>query len=144
MRKRILVIDDDVDIRVLLWDRLEAMGFEVVTESNGPAGLSRIEREVQGLSIDGVVLDSCLPVSDGRVVFEELRARHPEIPVIVMSVAIHSSQLQKALRGGASDYLVKPFDGAMLTEKSERVFLNKQQVDRGRPFHQPFFEQWRG
>ncbi len=125
VRKRILVIDEDVDMRVMLWDRLEAMGFEVVTESNGLAGLSRIKQEVRGSSVDGVLLDLCLPVSDGIAVLEELRVRHPEIPVIVMTAAIHSSQLQKALKRGAIDYVVKPFDAAVLTKKTERVFLNK-------------------
>jgi len=124
-RKRILVIDDDVDIRVLLWDRLEAMGFEVVTESNGHAGLSRIEREVRLGTIDGVLLELFLPVLDGIAVLEDLQMRHPEIPVIVMSTAIHSSAFQAAIESGASDCIAKPFAADVFANKCEKVFLKK-------------------
>ena len=122
-RKRILVIDDDVDIRVLLWDRLEAMGFEVVTESNGQAGLSRIELEARRAPIHGVLLELFLPVLDGIAVLEELQMRHPEIPVIVMSPAIHSSAFHAAIKNGASDYIAKPFSADVLAIKCEKVFL---------------------
>jgi DNA-binding NtrC family response regulator len=119
------VIDDDVDIRVLLWDRLEAMGFEVVTESNGHAGLSRIEREARLGSIDGVLLELFLPVLDGIGVLEELQMRHPEIPVIVMSAAIHSGEFQAAIKSGASDCIAKPFAVEVLANKCEKIFLKK-------------------
>ena len=124
-RKRILVIDDDVDIRVLLWDRLEAMGFEVVTESNGQAGLSRIEQEMRLGSIDGVLLELFLPVLDGIAVLEDLQMRYPEIPVIVMSTAIHSSAFQTAIESGASACIAKPFAADVFANKCEKVFLKK-------------------
>ena len=124
-RKRILVIDDDVDIRVLLWDRLEAMGFEVVTESNSHAGLSRIELDARRAPFDGVLLELFLPVLDGIAVLEDLQMRHPEIPVIVMSTAIHSSAFQGAIESGASDCIAKPFAADVFANKCERVFLKK-------------------
>lgn len=128
MRKRILVIDDDVDIRVLLWHRLEAMGFEVVTESNGHAGLSRIEREARLGSIDGVLLELDLPVLDGLAVLEDLQQRHPEIPVIVMSPVIRSGAFHRAIKSGARDCLAKPFAAAVLANKCQEVFLKQAQA----------------
>jgi len=128
MPKRILVIDDDVDIRVQLWHRLEAMGFEVVTESNGQAGLSRIEREARLGSIDGVLLELDLPVLDGLAVLEDLQRRHPEIPVIVMSPVIRSGAFHAAIKCGARDCLAKPFAAAVLANKCQEVFLKRSQA----------------
>lgn len=128
MRKRILVIDDDVDIRVLLRDRLEAMGFEVVTEPNGHVGLSRLELEARRARIDGVLLELHLPVLGGMAVMEELQMRHPEIPVIVMSAAIYSGELQAAIESGASDCIAKPFAAEVFENKCRKVFLQRTQA----------------
>ena len=128
MRKRILVIDDDVDIRVLLRDRLEAMGFEVVTESNGLVGLVRIELETRRARIDGVLLELHLPVLGGMAVMEKLQRRYPEVPVIVMSAAIYSGELQAAIKSGASDYIAKPVVAEVFENKCRKVFLQNVQA----------------
>ena len=85
MAKRILVVEDDWDIRLALRDRLQSMGFDVVTEDNGQSALSRITLEAPRSLIHGVLLDLHLPIVDGITVLRELRDRHPQIPVIVMS-----------------------------------------------------------
>ena len=110
MAKRILVVEDDWDIRLALRDRLQSMGFDVVTEDNGQSALSRITLEAPQSLIHGVLLDLHLPIVDGITVLRELRDRHPQIPVIVMSATNDPAQFIDARKLGASSYLRKPFD----------------------------------
>ena len=110
MAKRILVVEDDWDIRLALRDRLQSMGFDVVTEDNGQSALSRITLEAPRSLIHGVLLDLHLPIVDGITVLRELRDRHPQIPVIVMSATNDPAQFIDARKLGASSYLRKPFD----------------------------------
>ena len=110
MAKRILVVEDDWDIRLALRDRLQSMGFDVVTEDNGQSALSRITLEAPRSLIHGVLLDLHLPIVDGMTVLRELRDRHPQIPVIVMSATNDPAQFIDARKLGASSYLRKPFD----------------------------------
>ena len=110
MAKRILVVEDDWDIRLALRDRLQSMGFDVVTEDNGQSALSRITLEAPRSLIHGVLLDLHLPIVDGITVLRELRDRHPQIPVIVMSATNDPAQFIDARKFGATSYLRKPFD----------------------------------
>jgi len=108
--KRILLVEDDWDIRLALRDRLESMGFDVVTEDNGHSALSRIALEAPKSLIDGVLLDLHLPNVDGMTVLRELQSRHPQIPIIVMSATNDPEQFIDARRLGARSYMSKPFD----------------------------------
>jgi DNA-binding NtrC family response regulator len=128
MRKRILVIDDDLDNRVRLWNRLDAMGFDVITERNGRAGLSCIEQERDRASIVGVLLELFVPGLDGVAVLGELRRCRPDLPVIVMGPAIRSSELQSAIMKGASDCLAKPFSVETVTDKCRSLFSKRARL----------------
>jgi len=110
LAKRILVVEDDMDIRIALGDRLKSMGFDVVTEDNGHSALSRIVLEVPRSLIHGVLLDLHIPVVDGITVLRQIRDRHPQIPIIVMSATNDPAQFIEARQLGASSYLRKPFD----------------------------------
>jgi two-component system, OmpR family, copper resistance phosphate regulon response regulator CusR len=102
---QLLVIEDEMRIRAFLARGFEAEGFDVDVAGDGLDGLSRA---LSG-RYDLVVLDLLLPGLDGLSVLRELRARHPETPVVVVSAR---SDLPTKLRGfqlGASDYLAKPF-----------------------------------
>ena len=106
--KRILIVEDDDDIRNALGDRLKTMGFDVVTEDNGHSALSRIASEDS--LIHGVLLDLNIPIVDGMSVLRKIRDRHPQIPIIVMSATNDPAQFIEARKWGASSYLRKPFD----------------------------------
>lgn len=110
MSKRILLVEDDEDIRLALNDRLESMGFQVVTEDNGQSALSRIALEAPQSLIHGVLLDLHLPIVDGMTVLREICDRHPQIPVIVMSATNDPEQFMEAKRLGARSYMSKPFE----------------------------------
>ena len=110
MSKRILVVEDDEDIRIALGDRLTSMGFDVVMEDNGHSALSRVALEAPHSLIHGVLLDLHLPIVDGITVLRNIRDRHPTIPIIVMSATNDPTQFIDARKFGATSYLRKPFD----------------------------------
>jgi DNA-binding response OmpR family regulator len=105
MNKRLLLVEDDDAIADALRIHLEASGFALHREANGLQAISAIDHQ----SWDMVLLDLMLPGVDGWTVCRHLRARHPDVPVIMLSA--HSAQAHRiqGLELGADDYLAKPF-----------------------------------
>lgn len=104
MRPKILLIDDEAQIRKFLRIALGAQDWQVLEADNGRRGLAlaAVERP------DAVVLDLGLPDLDGIEVLQELRA-FSSVPVIVLSVRDAEAEKVRALDGGANDYVTKPF-----------------------------------
>jgi len=115
--KRVLVVDDDPDIRELLFTALEDEGFEVVPAANGQEALAIMET----FRPDVIVLDLMMPVMDGWQFAQALRARADDIPLVLLSAArdlrVHARQLQ------AADMIEKPFDLSELLPKIARVAM---------------------
>jgi DNA-binding NtrC family response regulator len=122
---RILVIDDDQDIQTIVGDRLSMMGFEAIHVTNGPAALARLEHDDHRVPIHGVLLDLQEPLLGGLGVLKELCRRHPRLPVIIMSEVTDLRLLREAVRMGAREYLVMPFDVELLRRKCHHVFLGQ-------------------
>ncbi|HEY3397864.1 MAG TPA: response regulator [Armatimonadota bacterium] len=101
---RILVIDDEAQIRRFLTSSLTAHGYRVQAEETGQAGL----RETPVFHPDLILLDLSLPDRDGVEVLRELR-EWSSTPVIVLSVREREEDKIAALDAGADDYLTKPF-----------------------------------
>lgn len=104
-QRRILVVDDEHNIRVVLRAALEMAGYLVEDAPNGAAALDRIDSG----GIDLVVLDLNMPVLDGMTVLQRLRGRESAAPRVIVLTA-HGSipAAVKAVRLGASDFLEKP------------------------------------
>lgn len=115
MRKPILVVDDDLDIRQVLQDRLESYGYSVATAADGRTALEMLER----LTPRGVFLDIRMPGMDGLEVLGRIRARHPTIPVVIITAASAGDKVISAVRAGAQAYLLKPFDTLQLKHVAE-------------------------
>jgi DNA-binding response OmpR family regulator len=122
MKNRLLIIDDEPHICEGLKDRLEAMGHEVIVAHDGRTGLALMALEARGMPLNGVLLDVHMPVMDGLEVLRELRVRHPGVPVLMMSADPDHSVLQKAVRMGARDYVLKPFDVIIFKEICAQLF----------------------
>ena len=101
---RILVVDDDDDIRGLLRTLLERAGHEVVDAPDGRAGL----RELYAASPDLVILDVAMPVLDGWATLERIR-EVTDVPVLMLTARDAELERVRGLKGGADDYVVKPF-----------------------------------
>lgn len=102
---RILVVEDDADLRCLLARALRAEGYAVDTAEDGEDGLVK----AGSWEYDAVVLDLMLPKRDGLSVLAELRRRRPT-PVLILTARDTVHDRVRGLDGGADDYLVKPFD----------------------------------
>ena len=101
---RILVIDDEPQIRRFLDISLRAQGYVVALAESGRAGLA----ELAAHGADLVVLDIGLPDLDGHGVLHELR-QWSQVPVIMLTVRDGEAEKVAALDGGANDYVTKPF-----------------------------------
>lgn len=101
---RILVIDDEPQIRRFLDISLRAQGYVVALAESGHAGLA----ELAAQGADLVVLDIGLPDLDGHEVLRELR-HWSQVPVIMLTVRDGEAEKVAALDGGANDYVTKPF-----------------------------------
>jgi two-component system KDP operon response regulator KdpE len=101
---RILVVDDEPQIRKLLDISLRSQGFAVALAESGRAGLAALAAQ----GADVVILDLGLPDLDGHEVLAELRT-WSQVPVLVLSVRASEQEKVRALDAGANDYVVKPF-----------------------------------
>jgi putative two-component system response regulator len=119
---RILVIDDEAVIRDLMGEILEEAGYEAVGVDAAARGLELLEED--GFAL--VVSDIVMPGFSGLELLEELRKRHPSLPVILTTGAGTYDKLSEALAGGADALLVKPFSHAELQSAVEKVFERKQ------------------
>lgn len=121
---RLLVIDHEDDIRQLLCEQLQGFGFEVVAENNGVSGLVRLADDWDTAPFHGVLVELQMPVLGGLAVLQEMGERFPTVPVIAMSDATHIGKLRHAVKLGAREYLIKPFDAELFRRKCLSVFLN--------------------
>ncbi|MBX3140968.1 MAG: response regulator transcription factor [Trueperaceae bacterium] len=102
--KRILIVEDDVDILRLLSRELEDAGFEVMAFDSGMRGLSAVRES----SPDLVILDLGLPDISGQEIARRLR-HTGNIPIIILTAADEVGTKVEMLNAGADDYLAKPF-----------------------------------
>jgi DNA-binding response OmpR family regulator len=113
---RILVVDDDDDIRGLLRALLERAGHEVSEAPDGRAGL----RELYTGSPDLVILDVAMPGLDGWATLERIR-EVTDVPVLMLTARDAELERVRGLKGGADDYVVKPFGRQELVARVEAL-----------------------
>jgi len=103
-RQRILVVDDEEDIRELLREMLGRAGFEVSEAADGRAGL----RAFHASPPDLVILDVTMPELDGFQTLERIRDLS-QVPVLMLTARAQELERVRGLQGGADDYVPKPF-----------------------------------
>ena len=113
---RILIVDDEPRILNFLSSKLRALGYEVLTASNGAEALEQVQAEEPDL----VVLDIMMPKMDGFETLKELRT-FASVPVIILSAKGANADKVKGLSLGADDYLAKPFGPDELVARIEAV-----------------------
>lgn len=120
-RMRILVVDDDPDIRDLLRDRLASDGYAIQTAKDGREA---VEILLKGTA-DGVMLDIGIPELDGLEVLSRLRQNDQALPVVIMTAVEALDRALLAMERGAQAYLLKPFDATQLRAVVDRWFKPK-------------------
>jgi DNA-binding response OmpR family regulator len=111
------VIEDEDAIRRGIVDVLRMAGYEPIEAADGEIGLIEARRA----GVDLILLDLMLPKLDGFEVLSELRKTHPSLPVIILSARGAEDDRVRGLRGGADDYVVKPFSARELLARVEAV-----------------------
>jgi two-component system response regulator GlrR len=109
----VLLVDDDADLLRLLTMRLQAAGHRVTAVASAEAALAQLAVERPQL----VLSDVRLPGRDGLALFDELRQRHPALPVILLTAHGTIPDAVEATARGVFSYLTKPFDGKALLDK---------------------------
>jgi DNA-binding response OmpR family regulator len=116
-QKRVLIVEDEQDLLEGLAHNFKFEGYEVMTAKNGAEGLKTALKQKP----DVVVLDIMLPEKDGFTVLRELRQRHREIPVLVMTARNFEADVLKGFDLGADDYVTKPFGIKELMARVKRL-----------------------
>lgn len=116
-RQKVLVVDDDLRLRDLLKRYLTEQGFATDTVSDGPA----MDRQLQRVRYDLMVLDLMLPGEDGLAICRRLRAAGNEMPVIMLTAKGDDVDRIVGLEMGADDYLGKPFNPRELVARIHAV-----------------------
>ena len=124
MKKRILIVDDEVSILKFLRSNLEDRGYAVISASNGEEALNTIEMELPDL----IVLDVMMPKMDGFEVCRRLR-EWSQIPIIMLSARGDEKDKVKCLDLGADDYIVKPFGASELMARVSAVLRRTKTAD---------------
>jgi CheY-like chemotaxis protein len=109
---RVLVIDDEPDVRWLIRMSLERAGHEVIDAEDGLRGVALAQRQRPQI----IVLDLMMPVMDGYAVLDALAKdeRTASVPVLVLSARAIPDEAERALGAGARRFLEKPFDPDVL------------------------------
>jgi Response regulator containing CheY-like receiver, AAA-type ATPase, and DNA-binding domains len=107
MAKKILIVDDEPDILMLLKIRLESQNYNTIQARDGEEALEKVEQHDPDL----VVLDIMMPKVDGYAVFKKMRAdpKHRDIPIIILTASIEIDDARKCIAEGAEAFLRKPF-----------------------------------
>ena len=111
-KPRILLVEDDRALREALADTLALGGYDYLEAADGEAALALLQRETVAM----VVSDVNMPGMDGHALLRTLRERFPQLPVLLMTAYGTVQNAVTAMREGAVDYLVKPFEPTALLE----------------------------
>ena len=118
MEKRILICDDAAFMRMMLKDILDRNGYNVVGEAvNGKEGIEKYKE----LKPDLVLMDITMPEMDGITALKEIKELDKEANVIICSAMGQQDKVAEAMKLGAKDFVVKPFQPDKLLEVIKKV-----------------------
>jgi DNA-binding response OmpR family regulator len=125
-QKKILVVDDDPDVRLALQLRLNANHYDVISAADGVASIAEARKHMPDL----MILDLGLPAGDGFSVLERLKANEKlsSIPVIVLSGRDRVGNRDRAIKAGAKTFLQKPMPNEKLLAVIRMVLEAKDET----------------
>ena len=121
----ILIVEDDAALRDAVCFTLEMAGHAITGVDGGPAALAELERQTFNL----VVSDLRMQPMDGLELLGEIRRRLPQLPVLLMTAYGDVDKAVAAMRGGACDFLMKPFEPEILLESVRRYAAVPPEAD---------------
>ncbi len=125
MGNKILFVEDEEDLNLIVADTLRGQGYEVITAADGVAGLNRFKSE----GADVVVADVMMPKMDGFSMAKEIRKLSETVPLLFLTAKSTIDDVEEGFEIGANDYLKKPFE---LRELIVRIkfLLRRYRVNR--------------
>jgi putative nucleotidyltransferase with HDIG domain len=128
--EKILVVDDEEAIREVVSTMLQAQGFECVTANNGKAAVDHMQK----FSPDLILSDMVMPEMDGLRLLEWAREHTPDVPVILVTAMHDLGTALDAIRNGAYDYILKPFEKDQLFLGVRRALQHRRLVLENRNY----------
>ncbi|WP_249030494.1 response regulator transcription factor [Tannockella kyphosi] len=116
MKPRILVVDDEMDIRELIGFYLRKEGFDVLEAGNGEEALDVLDNEY----VDLAIVDVMMPVMDGFELVESVKD-YKDVPIIMLTAKGESKDKLRGFSVGVDDYVVKPFDPSELLARVKAI-----------------------
>ena len=117
--ERVLVVDDEPNSLAAMVETLRAVGFDVLLAGNGSAAWEQFQQQ----QVDIVVTDIRMPEGDGLTLTRHIKEMRPSCPVIIVTGLGDAATAIAALKAGASDYLLKPFEAKDLCASVDRACL---------------------
>lgn len=122
----ILIIDDEKNIATILSKTLESENYRITVQSDGARAIETVDRE----EFDVVITDVVMPGASGVAVLKHIKELYPETEVIMITGQASVSSAAEAVRHGAADYLLKPFDNLQMVRMAVRRALTRRQLVR--------------
>jgi two-component system, chemotaxis family, chemotaxis protein CheY len=123
---RVLVVDDEPDIRKVVKMTLQKAGYEVLEAENGEKAIEVINFGENLLLLDVVICDIRMPKINGVEAIAYFRANYPRVPLIVLTGFPDTDMATAFLRQGVVDYLVKPVEGEKLRSAVARAIEQRE------------------
>lgn len=123
---KILLVEDDTNLSMVLQDYLEMMGYQVVAAADGEEGLQAFLKE----NVQLCILDVMLPRKDGLTLAREIRKLNPDIPFIFLTAKSQTEDVVNGFKSGCDDYITKPFSSEELSLRLEAI-LRRCRVSPG-------------
>ncbi len=129
---RILAVDDEEGVRIMLERRLTRDGYECATAANAALAAELLEREEFAL----LLLDVMMPGKSGMDFLQEVVAQYQDMAVLMMTAVVDTATAVKAMRAGAFDYIVKPVNLDELSTRIERALDRRALILQNRQYQQ--------
>ena len=120
----ILVVDDEPSLRDVVCEFLRTLDFDLFDAVDGQVALEVLGRE----QVDIVISDIMMPKLDGFALLKEIRTRHPDVSVLMMTGFGSIESAVQAMTSGAVDYVTKPINFRMLQEKLDRIIRQQRLI----------------
>jgi two-component system OmpR family response regulator len=117
-KKKVLLVEDDINLGNLLQDSLEIKNYEVVLKRNGEDAFNDFKIN----KYDMCILDVMMPKKDGFTLAKDIRRMNNNIPIIFLTAKALKEDTIEGLKLGADDYITKPFSMEELTLRMENIF----------------------
>jgi two-component system, chemotaxis family, chemotaxis protein CheY len=126
---KVLIIDDEADVREVLRLHLESANLNVIEAENGEEGMKLMKSGANLLQVGLILCDIRMPKVNGVEAIEYLKENAPSIPIIVVTGYPDSELAVSLLKKGVKDYLVKPLEKEKLLAKVKEALSSEQEFD---------------